>query len=197
MIDRRTIAIATVLALLAIASRIGVWLLRDRGDEGAFAGPPRSDYTLEDFRMNALKADGTLSFRMSGPRLSRRNEDGSIFVDAPQYVIIDGAGRPWQGTSESAWVDRDGSTMKLEGKVVLHRQATADAGPATIESADVTTWPKEKKMESAAPSRITEPGSILSGVGMRADLQSRTLDLLADVHARLQPDRSESPRAVP
>jgi lipopolysaccharide export system protein LptC len=42
-------------------------------------------------------------------------------------------------------------------------------------------------MASDAPSVIQEPGSILRGVGMKADFNTRSLELLSDVHGTLAP----------
>jgi lipopolysaccharide export system protein LptC len=42
-------------------------------------------------------------------------------------------------------------------------------------------------METAAPATIIQPGSILSGTGMRGDLNTKVLELLSDVHATIEP----------
>jgi lipopolysaccharide export system protein LptC len=41
-------------------------------------------------------------------------------------------------------------------------------------------------MQTDAAARIVQPGSILRGVGMRADLDGKNLELLSDVHATLE-----------
>ena len=42
-------------------------------------------------------------------------------------------------------------------------------------------------METAAPATIVQPGSILRGIGMRGDLNTKVLELLSDVHATIEP----------
>ena len=187
MTDRRLWLIATLLALAGVALNIVLWITRQRVDEQTFAGPPRSDYTLTDFTLNALDSAGALSFQTTGPRLARRGEDGSIFMTTPDYLMVDGAGHTWKGKSDSGWVNKDGSVMKLEGHVEMHRQPAADLPPIDVETSELTTWPKDKKMETAAPATITQPGSILHGVGLRGDLNSKVLELLSDVHATIEP----------
>jgi lipopolysaccharide export system protein LptC len=186
MTDRRLWFVATLLAVLGIALNLVYWLTRERTNVDTFAGPPRSDYTLSDFTLNALDSDGKLSFQATGPRLARRGEDGSIFVATPDYVLYDGGGHAWKGTSESAWVSKDGAIMKLDGKVEMHRVPGGAVQPATIETADLVAWPKEQRMQTDAAARIVQPGSILRGVGMRADLDGKNLELLSDVHATLE-----------
>lgn len=191
--ERRYWLIVAALAVLALGTQYLVWLARDRTNAQTFAGPPRSDYTLTDFTLDALDSQGQRTFQISGPALARRGDsDGSIYVTTPDYLLIDGSGKPWTGKSDSAWVDKDGDLMKLQGNVELHRQPDADTGPADIVTQDLTAWPKDKKIASDAPVTITEPGSILTGIGMRGDLNEKSLELLADVHATLQPKNARA-----
>lgn len=184
--ERRYWIAVALLALVAVGTEWLLWLGRDRTNAQTFAGPPRSDYTLDDFTLDALGADGRRSFRVTGPRLARRGDDGSIFVDAPNYALVDGGGHPWTGTSDSAWVDKDGETMKLLGQVEMHRAGDADNQPLDLATRDLTVHPKKKTMETGAAATITEPGSILSGTGLRGDLNQKTLEFLSDVRSTLQ-----------
>lgn len=187
--ERRYWLVLAVLALLAAGSGYVAWLLRDRPDAQQFAGPPRSDYTLADFTLNALDSTGRRTFQVSGPRLVRRGEDGSIHVTTPDYLLIDGSGRPWRGHSEAAWVNRDGSLMKLQGDVEMRRDPAAGEDPVELVTRDVTAWPREHRIETAAAATISQPGSILRGTGLRGDLDARILELMSDVHSTLQPAR--------
>ena len=187
--ERRYWLVIVLLAFTAAATQWLVWLTRERPDEQIFAGPPRSDYTLDDFTMNALDSSGKRTFQISGPRLARRGEDGSIFVTAPDYLLVDGNGHPWKGTSDSAWVNKEGSLMKLLGHVEMHRAAGDGDEAIGLVTRDLTAWPKENRIETAAPATITQPGSILRGTGLRGDLDSKVLELLSNVHSTLQPRR--------
>ena len=187
MSDRRLWLVAALLALAGIGLNIVLWVTRQRINEQTFAGPPRSDYTLTDFTLNALDAQGKLSFQTVGPMLARRGDDGSIFVTTPDYVIYDGSAHEWTGRSDSAWVNKEGTVMRLDGHVEMHRQRAEGVQPVDVVTQDLTTWPKDKKMETAAPATIIQPGSILRGTGMRGDLNTKELELLSDVHATIEP----------
>ncbi|HET9033344.1 MAG TPA: LPS export ABC transporter periplasmic protein LptC [Dokdonella sp.] len=189
LINRRFIMIASILAVIAALSQIVLWLTRPPPLEPTFSGPPRSGYTLDNFSMNALDESGKLSFTISGPRLTRGGADGSIFVSTPDYVIVDKEGNPWIGESDSAWVNKEGSTMKLEGHVVMRRTPDATTQPATITTSDLTAHLRDKTIETAAAAHITQPGSILRGTGLRGDLNSKVLELLSDVHNTFEPTR--------
>lgn len=192
--ERRYWLVVGMLAIAVVATESLLWLTRDRTNAQTFAGPPRSDYTLGDFTLDALDAAGQRSFQISGPHLARRGDDGSLYVDTPDYTLVDGSGHLWNGKSDAAWVTQDGSVLKLEGHVEMQRAAGTDDKPVEVVTRDLTTWPKDKKMETAAAATITQPGSILRGIGMRGDLDGKTLELLSDVHSTLQP--KSKPRTV-
>jgi lipopolysaccharide export system protein LptC len=187
VIDRRFVVVVVLLALLAAGSQILVYLTRPPPLEPTFSGPPRSSYTLDNFSLNALDSEGHLSFTISGPRLTRRSQDGSIFVSTPDYVMVDKDGNPWVGKSNAAWVNQDGSLMKLEGNVEMHRVTSETVQAATLTTSDLTAMPKSKKLETAAPAQISQPGSILRGTGLRGDLNTKVLELLSDVHNTFEP----------
>lgn len=170
------------LAAAVIASQALLWWLRPEAVPPADAGPPRSGYSLTDFTLEVLTASGSIGFRLAAPRLQRRDADASLFIDAPRFHIPMAHGEDWHGRSEHGWVSADGNVLKLFGDVTM---AQADA--TRIHTRDLTAWPAEKRAASAAPVEIRQPGRILTGTGMKADLATHTLELLADVHGTLEP----------
>jgi lipopolysaccharide export system protein LptC len=185
--ERKLLATIFALAVLALGAQILVWIFMPHAPAPAFVGPPRSDYTLSNFTIDALGDDGKLSFSVTGPRLTHKEEDSSVYVDTPDYLMVDNSGNLWKGKSDAAWINKDGTIMKLQGHVEMHRQPSAKVKPADIVTANLTTWPKDKKMETAAAVTMTDPDSILSGVGMKSDLGLKVLELFANVHSVLQP----------
>lgn len=179
-----------LLALAAAGSELVLWLLREPAPDELFTGPPRSDYTLAGYTLDALDSTGNPSFSISGPRLARNHADGSIHADTPDYVLAGTGPEPWRGHSESAWVSADGSLMKLLGAVALERPASPAGGAITVHTRDLTVHPRTGKVETAAAATIEGAGSILRGTGLRGDLNEKTLELLADVHSTLEPVRA-------
>jgi lipopolysaccharide export system protein LptC len=187
--ERRSILTVVLLAAGAIVTQILVWLVRPAPEPPPFVGPPRSSYTLADFELNGLDEEGRHSFTIVAPALARRNDDGSLWIETPNFTIVGQSGENWNGDSDSAWVTKDGTRMLLAGAVQMHRVTDDPKRQAQVDTRDVTAWPKDKKLETEQPATITQPGSILRGVGMKADLNTHQLELLADVHATFAPRR--------
>ena len=199
MIDRRTYLVIVLLALVALATQALVWVFVPREVENSFVGPPRSDYTLGNFTLDALDELGHHSFTMVAPRLVRKEDDASIYVTTPDYEIVDNSGNLWKGRSESAWVNKDGTIMKLEGEVDLHRIESDKATPIQMLTRDLTilTDPKtkdpkqvrERRLETAAPTTVIDPDTVAHGVGMKADMTLKSIEFLADFHSTTQPKK--------
>ena len=191
--ERKLVLTIAALAAIAFATQALVWIYAARNAAPEFIGPPRSDYTLGNFTVDALDADGHHAFSIAGPRLVRRAEDGSIYVATPDYEIIDNSHNTWRGKSDSAWVNKDGSIMKFEGSVQMRRQPTATVTPVELITTDLTVTsdkaasPPKKTLETAALATITDPSHIVHGVGMKADMGMRVVELLSDVHWTANP----------
>ncbi len=199
MIDRRLVLIIAMLAVFALATQAVVWFLAPREEESAFVGPPRSDYTLTDFTLDSLDEQGQHAFSMVAPRMARRQDDGSIYITTPDYDIVDNSGNVWKGTSESAWVNKDGTIMKLLGHVDMHRIETEKVTPVQILTRDLTVLsdpkvknseqPRERRLETAELTTVIDPTTVAHGVGMKANMTLKIVEFLSEFHSTTQPSK--------
>jgi len=199
VIDRRLVLIIAMLAVVALATQAVVWFLAPREEESAFVGPPRSDYTLTDFTLDSLDEQGQHSFSMTAPRMARRQDDGSIYITTPDYDMVDNSGNVWKGTSESAWVNKDGTIMKLLGRVDMHRIETEKVTPVQILTRDLTVLtdpkvknseqPRERRLETAELTTVIDPTTVAHGVGMKANMTLKIVEFLSEFHSTTQPSK--------
>ncbi|HTM28452.1 MAG TPA: LPS export ABC transporter periplasmic protein LptC [Rhodanobacter sp.] len=187
--DRRVPAATLAIALAAGLAQLLLWWFGPAPKSSDFVGPPRSGYTLTDARLTEFNAAGQPSFRLQSPHLERREGDESLYLNSPTFQLpANQAGVPdWQGKSLYGWVNKDGTQLKLQGPVEMHRPAFGDAPATRMQTADITAWPKQNRVETAAPAQMLQGGTRISGIGMRADLNDKHLELLDDVHATFPP----------
>ncbi len=177
------------LVLAVAVSQLLLWWLQPAPKPRQSAGPPRSSYSLENLDLDVLTRTGKIGFTLQAPHLTRRDADASLFIDQPRFTLPAEGDNRWLGTAEHGWVSADGTLLKLSGDVAMDRPASGELGKASIRTANLTAWPTEKRIASPAATEIREPGRILAGTGMKADLTTHSLELLANVHGTLEPSQ--------
>jgi len=179
--NRRAIAIV-LLMLTALAGGWAAWLLRVREPESDFVGPPRSDYSLDDYTLVSLNELGTESFVTIGPYLARDPDAETLSLDKPDFRFPGKKGEgDWIAHAEDGWVARKGVEVRLSRGVTMLGPASSTAGPTHIATDHLTVLPKPQTGHTDAAVTMTRDGSILTGVGMKTDMKAHTLELLSNV----------------
>lgn len=190
MTRRRLVTSLVVLAVAVGLVQLAIWWLKPPPEPRRLVGPPRSGYTLTDFTFYAYGENGKLSFRIRSPSLQRRENDQSLYIDKPRFLLpprTGTEGEPWHGKSEYGWVSADNTVVKLMGKVDMHRKAFDNVPSAEIHTSDVTAWPRRHQLATERPARMRQGTSRMSGIGLRANLDTKHLELLHDFHGTFQP----------
>jgi lipopolysaccharide export system protein LptC len=172
-----------LLGLLAAATGWLLWQLRDRDPAAELVGPPRSDYSLDTFELVALDADGSESFYAYGPRASRHPFLGTIDIEQPRFAFPDREGARWTSRADRAWLSRDGNELRMSGTVEL-RGPPDDPSAPQLDTERLNVFLRENRVETDAAVTVTEPGSILRARGLRAELDTRRVELLSEVRIR-------------
>jgi lipopolysaccharide export system protein LptC len=193
--DRRLPAAIVLLALAGGGAQLLLWWIEPQAKTTDFVGPPRSGYTLVNARVTEYNALGQPSLHVQSPHVERREGDESLYFDSPTFQMP--AKKPGvpdaEGRSLYGWTNRSGEVLKLQGPVHVHRPAYADQPPVDLHTSEVTAWPKENTMETAAPAQIIQGASRMDGIGMRANLNENHLELLHDVHGTFVPRPRNAP----
>ncbi|HET6604964.1 MAG TPA: LPS export ABC transporter periplasmic protein LptC [Xanthomonadaceae bacterium] len=172
-----------LLVVVAAVSGWWLWQLSQRDEPPQLVGPPRSDYSLEDFELVALDSDGVESFSVRGPRLARHPYLGTLDVQSPRFVFPDPDGSPWQARSDRAWVSAEGDEIRLLRDVRVEGRGKK-GGRIELTTSELSVFPRERRAETGQSVTVTAPGSILRGLGLRADFDARRIELLSEVRAR-------------
>jgi lipopolysaccharide export system protein LptC len=177
---------AVLLALAAALSSWLLWQLREEDGPPQLVGPPRSDYHVDQFELLAFDEAGAEAFSLRGPRLSRHPALGTFDIEQPR-LRLPGEGEGWQGRAERGWISADATRVRLTGNVDLRGGAPRRGGALRLRSEELELLPRENRALSAQPVTVTGPGSILRGRGLRADLDAKRVELLAEVTGRYEP----------
>lgn len=185
---RRRSLVALTLLGVAAAGGLAVWQLRPLPPPLAPA-PTRSDYILENFELTTLDEQGQESFSVQAPRLERDPRGKSLTLTLPQFSFPDPDGGRWHATSQTAWVADKGVEVRLNDKVEMIGPPTPLGDRTRFNSEHLQIFPKQDLVRTEDPVTISRADSILRGTGLRADLKTNQVQLLANVKGRYAPRR--------
>lgn len=174
-----------VLLVGAIVSGWSLWSQRVERDTTQTDGG-RSDYVLHDFELIALDDQGKEAFTLRAPKLARSPGDRTLTLSTPLFLLPDQQGRHWQVRSSTGWVSAEGDEIRLRGNVRSTSPAQ-DPTPVAMNTEQLNVFPESNRMASPVLVTITQPGSILRGRGLEADLDTKRYRLLSEVHSRYAP----------
>jgi lipopolysaccharide export system protein LptC len=177
---------AVLLVLAVVLVGAAVWQWRQQ-QVPPVAAPLRSDYVLRDFEMTALDSTGTESFTVRGPYLQRDVGGRSISLVQPRFSFPDADGGRWDARSDAAWVSPDADRVELLDQVRMVGPPSPAGISARLETERLTVFPDLNQASSEHVVTLTQGDSILTGTGLRADMQAKRFQLLSDVKGRYAP----------
>lgn len=168
--------------LLALLAGLTFWLERATQTDATRGGEERHDpdFIVERFQVRRYDTDGALRHTLIADRMLHYADDESSDVIAPHLTYH--RQRPTAVTSRTAWMDKDGEHIRLDGDVRVVR-AGADGGPETVIATSVLhVIPDDEFAYTHAPVTITQGRSVIDGVGLTADDKSQIAVLSGPVH---------------
>lgn len=187
MIERRRLT-TVLLALAVLVAGVVAWQLR-RKPVPVPDVVARSDYVLRDFTLVALNAKGEEAFTVAAPRLERDPKGKTLTLTTPRFTFPDKKQGFWQATSKSAWVGPKASEVRLLDDVELLGPRTPRGQQTRLSTDRLSVFPDEDRASTDGVVTVRHAGSILSGQGLRADMQAKRFQLLKDVKGRYAPSR--------
>lgn len=183
---RRTVS-AVLLGAVGLLALLA-WQLRPGAPR---PGPTaaRSDYTLDDYRMTTLNERGEEAFTVEGPHLERDPAGKSLTLRTPHFSFPDKRGGRWNADAEQGWVAEKGVEVRLDRQVALVGPPTPQGERTRIATEQLRIFPKQDQARSDTTVTVTRADSILSGTGLRVDLNAHRVQLLSDVKGRYAPPR--------
>ena len=103
----------------------------------------------------------------------------------PLIFVFQEQGSPWKIRAQKGWVTPDGEQLRLQENVVISRQASKFNQFSQLESEHLSVWPKQEYAESDKAVKITTDETIVTAVGLEADLYQQQYHLLSQVKVKL------------
>lgn len=178
-----------LLLLLAAAVACGIAIVKQqRQQQQGGNAEAMTDYVLHDFELVTLKKDGSESFGLRAPKLARTVGVREMNIAQPHFTLPAGDGSHWQAKARHAWVNADGSELRLREEVLLDN-TRQDRHPMTLKGQSLTVFPEENRARSDELVTLTQPGFTIRGRGFEALLDENRITLHSEVRARYVPSK--------
>lgn len=190
----RLIAWSPVFLLGALAA-LTYWLnAQIRVGEPVFDGSNRHDpdVFVENFKAINLDKDGHVRQSLDAARADHFPDDDNTALQAPRIAFTESDKPRLDVSSDRATVTGNREHAYFEGHVKAVREATSDAtgkteGPVTFESDFLHVIPKEDRIDTDRPVKISEPRGTINSTGLEYDNRTKILKLKSKVSGQLQP----------
>ncbi|KAF1711427.1 LPS export ABC transporter periplasmic protein LptC [Pseudoxanthomonas kalamensis DSM 18571] len=173
------------LLLAAILGGWSAWKHRDQPQPQVMQ-TGRPDYVMRDFEMIVLDDAGSESLSLRAPLMERDPNDHTYTIATPLFLIPDDEGRNWELRADSGWASAKGDEVKLKDDVI----GTSPPGSSltgTFETAYLDVLPRENLARTDAAVTLTQPGSILKGVGFEIHTKTKRYAFKSKVRSRYEP----------
>lgn len=179
------VVLGLVLLAAAVLSGWSAWKQRD-AEQPAAVVSGRPDYLMRDFEVISLDDQGKESITLRAPQMQRSPADQTFTIATPQFLLPDSEGHHWQVDAKTAWVSAKGDEMRLSGGVkgISPKEA---ATASTFVTERLNVFPRKDLAETDAAVTISQPGSILTGVGFQTNTKTRQYQIKSQSKLRYVP----------
>ena len=179
------------LLLVLLLAALTLWLRSAAetpggGEPGRLRHDP--DAIVEKFTMTRLDERGSAQQSLSAQRMVHFGDDDSTELDAPR-LIRRGDGPAITITADRGTLTGDGEEAFFRGNVLVVREAGAAQQELRMRTNALHVLVEKNLVHTDEQVTITEGRSVLSGVGMELDKQSRRFTLLSQVRGRFDQAR--------
>lgn len=157
-------------ALVALLAGLTFWLDRvtqppDDGRDGKHRHD--TDYFVDQFVVRRFNADGLLQHTLVARKMVHFPDDESTEVEAPHLTYH--RVPLLRVTSNTAWLDKDGKHVRLDGDVHVIRDGVQGRPPTEMTTSVLHAVPDDEFAHTDAPVKITQGLTVLNGTGMETN----------------------------
>ncbi len=171
-------------ALLFLAVFFSAWLLvlskhhKPITTQNDLVNQP--DSFMEGVTATIMSKTGNPSLKIQSPKMIHYAENDTTDIVKPHVTIYRQSPEPWYVDSDRGKAINGIEHIIFSSNVVIHHPSDA-ANPVTImKTATLDVFPDKKQATTADAVTITQPDTIVHAIGMLANLEDGTVQLLSN-----------------
>lgn len=116
------------------------------------------------------------------PNIKHYLENDAAIAEQPIFIFYGKKGPPWHVQGDQANSIKGNKVIFLTGHVRITQPPGLNSRNVTLTTTKMTIYPDRSFAETDQPVTIRQPGSIVHGVGMTADLNNGKVKILSQTH---------------
>lgn len=182
-------ALAVWAALVAAAGATS-WLVFSNQENNASAPAAQPagatpDYTLHDAVVTRYDDAGSARYVLDSATIVHMPASGESMLGSIRFHYYAPSGTSWELTAQRGALSADGDKLALAGDVRGRQLAAAD--PIRFAAPEASVEFEQRTVHSDAHVRLWQAGYEIEGIGLAANLDAGTLEVLKDVSGRYAP----------
>lgn len=182
------------LALLSLLAGLTFWLDRaTQSDDDSRNGKGRHDpdYIVDNFHVKRFDTEGILQHSLFAKKMRHYADDESTEVEALRLTYH--RTPPTVVSSNTAWLDKEGKHIRLDGNVRVVREGSAGRPPTEIATSILYAVPDDEFAHTDAPVTITQGKTVIKGSGMETSNKTHQSILFGPVRGIIYPKQAKLP----
>jgi lipopolysaccharide export system protein LptC len=174
--------------LMLLLAALTYWLQLTVNDVGPVRerGPDSEpDFIIDNLRVTRTNAAGLPDYVLTGLRMEHFRNNDTTRVTKPALTHFAPGAPPVHLTAERGVVTGNGDQYDFFDHVVVTREAVAGSAELKMSTEYLKVLPDKALASTDRPVTITQGESVLNGVGLELDNNTRILRLLSQVRGTL------------
>lgn len=182
----KTLFINLILISLILLGTWYTWLQLTRATN-PFITRHQPDAYATQVILSHTDSEGNLYDQLKTPLSIHYPLDDSILLTTPLFNLFLKNNESWELSAQYGKL-KENNNLQLWNNVKLNQKKGGNTNPSsTLTTSVLNINLKEKTAQTSAPVTITQANQVIHAVGLHADFNTKTIQLLSEVKGQLKP----------
>lgn len=186
MQNKLQFSLITLLAIIAIST---IWLISTSGKIKLPLNKPQNpDSFINNVEAIQFNEQGKAHHSLKSPKLINYLKDNTTNIEKPFYTFQNEQDAAWNIQADFGAALHGMETITLTGHVTIQQLPGKNSRNVTLLTDKMIFYPSKSFAETDRPVTIKQPGIIIKGIGLQADLKTGKIKLLSKTKAEYKKD---------
>ncbi|MDR3490752.1 MAG: LPS export ABC transporter periplasmic protein LptC [Gammaproteobacteria bacterium] len=186
MLTLKNISIS-ILLILAISLSAWSILLSNTQTSNETIDPKQLDGYMQDVTAILLNKEGMAALKLVTPKMIHYPQDDTTDIQTPRVTFFRKSPQPWFIDADFAKSTHGINEILFWSHVDIHHPSDIENPKTTLQTESLTIYPEQQIAKTDLPVTFIQPDTIVHGVGMLADLNLGTIQLLSKTQGEYGP----------